>query len=80
MGEVGEVANKLMGGPQSVVNVPQGGDTGDTPIWLVYLGPICGDREDSGGYAHRVSETNQGEAGTAEGGRDVVNSQGGISA
>ena len=53
MGEVGEVANNVMGGPQSVGNVPQGGDTGGTIIWLVYLGPIGGDGEYSGGYAHR---------------------------
>ena len=80
MGEVGEVANNVMGGPQSVGNVPQGGDTGGTTIWLVYLGPIGGDGEYSGGYAHRVSETNHGEAGTAEGGRQVGYPQGGISA
>ena len=80
MGEVGEVAKKIMGGPQSGGNVPQGGDTGGTPIWLVDLGPICGDGEDSGGYAHQFSETNHGEAVTAEVGWGVGYPQGGISA
>ena len=80
MGEVGEVANNVMGGPQSVGNVPQGGDTGGTTILIVDLGPIGGYGEESGGYAHKVSEKNHGEAVTAEGGWDVGYPQGGISA
>ena len=49
-------------------------------IWLVDLGPICGDGEDSGRDAHRFSEKNHGEAGAAEGEWDVGYPQGGISA
>ena len=71
MGEVGEVPKKVMGGSQSGGNVPQGGDTGGTTILIVDLGPIGGYGEESGGYAHKVSEKNHGEAGAAEGGRDV---------
>ena len=80
MGDVGEVSKKVIGGPQSGGNVPHGGDTGGTPIWLVDLGPIGGNGEDSGGYSHQVTETNHGEAVTAEGVWDVGYPQGGSSA
>ena len=44
------------------------------------MGPIGGDVEDGGWDAHRVSETNHGEAGAAEVRRDVGYYQGGSSA
>ena len=42
LGEVWGVAKKGRGGPQSDINFLQGGDTGDTPIWLVDLGTFGG--------------------------------------
>ena len=42
LGEIGGNSKKGRGGPQSGVNVIQGGDTRGAPIWIRYLGPILG--------------------------------------
>ena len=80
LGEVGGVANKGRGGPQSGGNILQGGNTGGTPIWPEYLVTVGGNGEDGVWDSHWVSETNHGEAGTAEVIWYVGYSQGGNSA
>ena len=63
LGEVGGVAKKGRGVPQSGVNILQGGDTGGNTLCIGYLGNFSGDGEDGGGVTHRVSEADHGEAG-----------------
>ena len=69
-----------MVGPQSYGNVLQGGDTGSAPVCLGYLVHIGDNVENGGRDSHRLSETNHGKSGVAEGIWDVVYFGGGGSA
>ena len=68
------------GGYQGGRNVLQGGGTGGSNIWLRELGTFGGNVEKCRGHTQGFSEENHGEASVAENIRDMVDTQGGISA
>ena len=80
LGEVVEAVKKEGGGSQGGGNVIQGCDTGGTYFWLGDLDTFGNYGEEGGNRTHWFYEADHGEAGAAEGIKEVGDSQGIISA
>ena len=66
VGEVGEDFKMGSGGSQDGGNVLQGGGTGSTSFWFVYLGTFDGNVEEGRGYKHGFTEADYGETSATE--------------
>ena len=70
-----DTATTGRGRTQGVGNVLQGGDAGNSTVWVRDVGPFGGNGEEGGKDSHSVPLTDHGEGSAAVRGQDIGDTQ-----